>query len=42
MWIEDAPEIEKFTTNTRIGIDYAGEIWKNKPWRFILLEHEQT
>jgi len=35
MWIEDAPEVENFTTDTRIGIDYAGEIWKNKPWRFI-------
>ncbi len=20
----------------RVGIDYAGEIWKNKPWRFII------
>ena len=35
MWIENAPEIENFTTNTRIGIDYAGEVWKNKLWRFI-------
>jgi DNA-3-methyladenine glycosylase len=35
IWIEDAPEIENFTTGTRIGIDYAGEIWKNKLWRFI-------
>jgi DNA-3-methyladenine glycosylase len=40
MWIEDAPEAKNFTTNTRIGIDYAGEIWKNKPWRFILLERK--
>ena len=22
--------------STRVGIDYATEIWKNKPWRFIL------
>ena len=35
MWIEDAPEIENFTTGTRIGIDYAGDVWKNKLWRFI-------
>jgi DNA-3-methyladenine glycosylase len=30
--------IEKVTykTTVRIGIDYAGEIWKNKPWRFVL------
>lgn len=26
----------KFTTKPRIGIDYSGYIWKNKPWRFIL------
>ncbi len=23
-------------TASRVGIDYAGEVWKNKPWRFIL------
>jgi DNA-3-methyladenine glycosylase len=22
----------------RVGIDYAGDIWKNKPWRFTLEE----
>lgn len=36
IWLEDAPDITEFTTTPRIGIDYAGEIWKNKPWRFIL------
>jgi DNA-3-methyladenine glycosylase len=25
-----------FKTGIRIGVDYAGEIWKNKPWRYIL------
>ncbi len=35
LWIEDAPEVSDFTTAPRVGIDYAGEIWKNKPWRFI-------
>ena len=35
LWIEDAPEINDFTTAPRVGFDYAGEIWKNKPWRFI-------
>lgn len=34
--IEDAPEATNFKTAPRIGIDYAGEEWKNKPWRFIL------
>jgi DNA-3-methyladenine glycosylase len=23
-------------TSPRVGIDYAGEFWKNKPWRFTL------
>ncbi|MGE0087961.1 MAG: DNA-3-methyladenine glycosylase [Bacteroidales bacterium] len=27
---------KKYTVAPRIGIDYAGEIWKNKPWRFAL------
>ena len=25
-----------YKTATRIGIDYAGDYWKNRPWRFIL------
>jgi len=38
LWIENglkSSEI-KFITTPRIGIDYAGEIYKNKPWRFLL------
>lgn len=36
IWIEDAPDISEFSTAPRIGVDYAGEEWCNKPWRFIL------
>jgi len=36
IWIEDAPDIQNFSTATRVGIDYAGDIWKAKLWRFIL------
>ncbi|QAA80701.1 DNA-3-methyladenine glycosylase [Aequorivita sp. H23M31] len=36
IWIEDAQSQGDIITSTRIGIDYAGEIWKNKPWRFTL------
>jgi len=36
IWLEDAPEEQNFKMATRIGIDYAGDIWKNKLWRFIL------
>ena len=34
--IEEAPDAIQVTKAARIGIDYAGEEWKNKPWRFIL------
>ncbi len=36
LWIEDSQAKGKIITTPRIGIDYAGEIWKNKPWRFVL------
>lgn len=38
LWIEDcgfSPEIEKAP---RVGVDYAGEYWKNIEWRFIAKE----
>lgn len=25
-----------FSTHPRIGIDYAGVYWKNKPWRYLI------
>lgn len=38
LWIESQHSLSVIPYNTtpRIGIDYAGEIWKNKPWRFVL------
>lgn len=36
IWVEDAPVVKTFSTTPRIGIDYAGNYWKNRPWRFIL------
>lgn len=36
IWIEDAPEVKNFRTAPRVGVEYAGEIWKNIAWRFIL------
>ena len=36
IWIENAEDIEDFEKAPRIGIDYAGDEWKNKPWRFIM------
>ena len=36
IWIEGTGQEAAFTTHPRIGIDYAGEVWKNKPWRYLL------
>lgn len=38
LWIEHNSENSdvKIKTTPRIGIDYAGEIYKNKLWRFVL------
>jgi len=37
IWIEQARDIPAFRTAPRVGIDYAGEYWKEIPWRFIAL-----
>lgn len=38
IWIEKNPNLtdKKIKLAKRIGIDYSGDIWKNKLWRFIL------
>jgi len=36
IWFEDAGLRPVVKTSARIGIDYAGDYWKNKPWRFYL------
>ena len=36
IWIEDSSIKSTFTTHPRIGIDYAGDYWKNRPWRFLI------
>jgi DNA-3-methyladenine glycosylase len=36
IWIEDTGYKASAKTGTRIGIDYAGEFWKNKPWRYYI------
>lgn len=36
IWIENSNINGAIHTTPRIGIDYAGEYWKNKPWRFCL------
>jgi len=37
IWIVDTGIKPVIKTGTRIGVDYAGDRWKNKPWRFYIL-----
>ncbi len=34
IWVEDKGYRPKLTAGPRIGINYAGEPWVSKPWRF--------
>jgi DNA-3-methyladenine glycosylase len=36
IWLEDSGVKPVYKTGPRIGIDYAGDIWKNLPWRYYL------
>lgn len=36
LWVEDNQITPEIVCLVRVGIDYAGDEWKMKPWRFIL------
>ena len=36
IWIENSNQRIKYHATPRIGIDYAGEPWIQKPWRFLI------
>ncbi len=36
IWIEDSGKGHDYTAGPRVGIDYAGDPWKDMPWRFII------
>jgi DNA-3-methyladenine glycosylase len=38
IWIEDGEKVQKIETSPRIGINYTGEPWISKPWRFVLIK----
>lgn len=42
IWLEDDGEEFEITTAPRVGIDYAGDEWKNKPWRFITEQRREV
>jgi len=41
IWIEDSELEGEIISAPRVGVDYAGDEWKNKPWRFILKPIEE-
>ena len=36
IWIEESGKQPNYTTGPRVGINYAGEPWKDVPWRFLI------
>ena len=36
IWIIDEGEHVAYSAVPRIGIDYAGALWKMKPWRYVM------
>ena len=36
IWIENSEKTVNYSTSPRIGINYAGEPWISKPWRFLM------
>lgn len=36
IWVEDSGLNLSVKSGPRIGIDYAGEYWKSRPWRYYL------
>ena len=40
IWVEDSEIKPEYICTPRIGIDYAGEPWVSKPWRFVLKNNQ--
>ena len=36
IWIEESGTTPAYKTGPRVGVDYSGEPWKSKPWRYYL------
>jgi DNA-3-methyladenine glycosylase len=36
IWVEDTGFLPEYKTGPRIGISYAGDPWKDKPWRYYI------
>ena len=38
IWLETGIEIVRYRADKRVGVEYAGKVWTNKLWRFVLNE----
>lgn len=38
LWIEESEPITSYESTPRVGIDYAGEPWVSKKWRFCVIK----
>lgn len=38
IWIEDKIKRPSIKTGPRVGIDYSGKYWANRPWRYTIEE----
>jgi DNA-3-methyladenine glycosylase len=36
IWVEETGMIHSIKTSPRIGVDYSGEYWRSKPWRYFI------
>lgn len=36
IWFEETGNTPHVKTSPRIGVDYAGEYWKTRPWRYFI------
>ncbi len=36
IWLENSGFKPSYKSTARIGVDYAGPVWKSKPWRFLI------
>ena len=36
IWFEENKNISEFKTAPRIGVEYSGEYWKTRPWRYYI------
>ena len=41
IWLEDEGYRPEVTAGPRIGINYAGEPWVSKPWRYIITKNNR-